>query len=93
MQVWSCGAAGDRMGIESSQLRSIKTSSKALECCILVAANLQTSRQICTLSRQICKLSPGAGTGKRANLKNWCGASRFRVRVAVGGPMRSWRNE
>jgi len=41
VQVWSCGAAGDRMGIESSQLRSIKTSSKALGCCILVAANLQ----------------------------------------------------
>jgi hypothetical protein len=47
VQVWSCGAADGRMGIESSQLRSIKTSSKALGCCILIAANLQMSRQIC----------------------------------------------
>jgi hypothetical protein len=40
VQVWSCGAAGGRMGIESSQLRRIKTSAKALGCCILIATNL-----------------------------------------------------
>lgn len=49
---------GGRMGTESSQLRGIKASFKALECCVLVATNLQTSQQICTLSRQICKLYP-----------------------------------
>jgi len=100
VQVWSCGAADGRMGIESSQLRSIKTSSKALGCCILIAANLQMSRQICKrrdksahCRGKYANSTPGAGTGKRANLKNWCGVSRFRVRVAVGGPMPSWRNE
>jgi hypothetical protein len=53
----------------------------------IVAANLQN------VAANLQTPSPGAGTGKRANLKNWCGASRFRVRVAVGGPMPSWRNE
>ena len=41
MRRYGRAADNGRMGTESSQLRSIKTSSKALGCCILVAANLQ----------------------------------------------------